>query len=364
MTSELRPYVPLARVVARLPLVFPAGTSQRPYLVREIAAKTVFVALYIGAVESCDRWFRPNQVTRMTDAQARRGADDARVRWIDDSLRRGEDPVGRWYADNTREPIRDETIRNGLLAVGAIIERKGVPVTSSTPRYALSAEFAALFECSDDQFAAFADAWRHRHLTANALLRVKLRAKSAAARESGVLVTLPHGESRKLDAGPSAAISKAVVEEFGSRWLSNAALVWLSDSRARVVESDEQLAKQLGLRIDASRLLPDIILADLGAEPRLLVFVEVVATSGPIDDARRKSLTALATHGGHSAAALAFVSAFESREGAFRRFAAEIAWDTAVWFSDEPDGLLIYAGTQWRTTVGVTLADVWSKRLT
>ena len=34
----------------------------------------------------------------------------------------GYSPSGtRWYADNTREPIRDETLREGLMAVGAVI---------------------------------------------------------------------------------------------------------------------------------------------------------------------------------------------------------------------------------------------------
>ena len=33
---------------------------------------------------------------------------------------------GRWYADNTREPIRDETIRFGLISVGAVLEQEGL----------------------------------------------------------------------------------------------------------------------------------------------------------------------------------------------------------------------------------------------
>ena len=40
-----------------------------------------------------------------------------RADWAEASLRPGAfaDIAGRWYAPNTREPIRDETLRSGLI---------------------------------------------------------------------------------------------------------------------------------------------------------------------------------------------------------------------------------------------------------
>ena len=63
----LPPLLPVPDIHARLQGIFPEGTSNRNYVTREIAAKTVFVMLYVGAVEGAGRWLRPNQVTRMTD---------------------------------------------------------------------------------------------------------------------------------------------------------------------------------------------------------------------------------------------------------------------------------------------------------
>jgi hypothetical protein len=92
--------------------------------------------LYVGAIG--DRAFlRPDQVTRMTDAQAKRTDDESRVAWAAASLRKGGDIPGRWYAVNTREPIRDETLREGLVRIGAAIVRAGLATTSAAPRYAL-----------------------------------------------------------------------------------------------------------------------------------------------------------------------------------------------------------------------------------
>src|SRR5688572_14897411 len=48
------------------------------YCVREMAAKTIFVMLYTGAVTDRDRWIRPDQVTRMTDHQVGRTSDKDR----------------------------------------------------------------------------------------------------------------------------------------------------------------------------------------------------------------------------------------------------------------------------------------------
>ena len=138
--------LPLPAIHERLRTIFPEGTANRNYVIREIAAKTVFVMLYIGAVAGAERWLRPDQVTRMTDAQAALQGDAERDAWQRASMRPTTGNIeGRWYAANTREPIRDETLREGLVRLGAVEEREGLPTTSPLPRYALAQDFAALF---------------------------------------------------------------------------------------------------------------------------------------------------------------------------------------------------------------------------
>lgn len=79
------PLAPLARVAdiqERLQTIFPDGTPNRNYCTRRIAAKTMFVMLYIGAIEGTERWLRPNQVTRIGVGVAGENgeADDAEVK--------------------------------------------------------------------------------------------------------------------------------------------------------------------------------------------------------------------------------------------------------------------------------------------
>ena len=85
----LPPLLAVTDIHERLQTIFPEGT-ERNYVTREIAAKTVFVMLYIGAVEGTECWLRPDQVTRMTDAQATLAEDQYR-----DSLGGGVDASGR-----------------------------------------------------------------------------------------------------------------------------------------------------------------------------------------------------------------------------------------------------------------------------
>ncbi|MCL4201051.1 MAG: hypothetical protein KJ000_01060 [Pirellulaceae bacterium] len=346
MTDALLPPLPSLETIAkRLPIVFPEGTPRRNFLVRDMAARTVFVMFYTGAVEGRDRWLRPNQVTRMTDLQAAATSDSERLEWTRVSLQTSTGDIpDRWYADNTREPIRDETL-NSAVELGAVLERPELPTTSPVPRYRLASDFAELFLVSDKKFRKQVSVWQQRHLTPGALGRSRLLRRGAVTRPDAVEVTFPNREVRQMAPGPSSLISKAVIEEFSPRFLAQPAVVWLSESRNKVVARDDELARAIGLGISADRLLPDIILVDLAPETPLLVFVEAVASEGPISESRQAALLKLATDAGYQQHDVAFVTAFMDRgSGAFRKVSSELAWGSFAWFATEPDLIVGYFG--------------------
>jgi hypothetical protein len=102
--------------------------------VRELAASTVFTALYFGAVEGSERLLGPVHVYRMTEEQAAKANHADREAYATAVLKKKYNPIGtRWYADNTREPIRDETLRDGLVAIGAVVRSEDMPTTSGLP---------------------------------------------------------------------------------------------------------------------------------------------------------------------------------------------------------------------------------------
>ena len=131
------------------------------------------------------------------------------------------------------------------------------------------------------------------------------------------------------------------------RFLERPSVIWLSESRNHVVARDDQLAQDIGLTIQPDRNLPDLILVDLGPAEPLLVFVEVVATAGPVNELRRTALLALATEAGFQEEQVAFVTAYADRDNrAFKGSVSELAWKSFAWFASEPEHIImLHRGT-------------------
>lgn len=350
----LPPLLDVAEIRRRLQLIFPEGTPNRANCTWEIAARTLFVMLYVGAIEGGGVWLRPDQVTRMTNAQASRRDQKNRSQWAQISMSSSKGEIrGRWYAVNTRESIRDDTLRSGLIPNGAVIERQGMPTTSPAARYAIKKGFAALFDPAvrKAELTAAITAWQADNLTAGALARIAITRKGAVAGGQRVMVTFPNGETRRMTPGPSSIISKAVVEEFAIRFLEKPGVIFLSESGNKIVARDDDLARSIGLQIRAEKNLPDIVLVDLGPKHPLLVFVEVVATDGAVTEDRKKALLQLAEEAGFAASHVGFVTAYLDRgEAAFRRTAERLAWNTFVWFASEPEGLVVFRHGEGKPT--------------
>lgn len=264
----------------RLRLAIPTAVDPRGWGRREMAAKTVFTMLYGQAVEGEDRWLRPTAVTDMTDQQAEEQDPVSRRHWLDhvQSPKRPKHVKGRWYSENTREPIRDETLRF-LREIGAVVERSGLPTTSPLPRYALDKGFARLFASHLDPAEAdeAISAWRERNLRRVDLARLALTRQGVATSERP-LVELPTGETRRLAPGPSSILTKAVVESFAPRFLDRPGVIMISESARKLTYQDRDLAASIGFEIDPSSTLPDLLLVDLHEPEILFVFVECVVT--------------------------------------------------------------------------------------
>lgn len=359
----LPPLTPWQKVRERLHIIFPEGIPDRQFLIRDMAAKTVFVALYVGAIEGRDRWLAPRHVVRMGDRQAAEQDQHERDDYYAVMTRpNSPSPPDRWYAENSREPLRDEVIRQGLVPVNAMIERRGVPTTSPLGRYALQGDFADLFHpgLGGGRFEDVAEQWRAEYMSASALARAALVRSSASTSSANIAVQCPKGPSIILPPGPSPAITKAVIEVFAPKFLGDPRVAWVSDSATKRPFRDAPLEKALQIRLDAAEMLPDVVLVDLEPPGRrnrvLIVFVEVVASDGPVTEQRRRALLDLiaASPRRYGPEDAAFVTAYADRGAdAARRTISALAWRSFAWFVSEPDHLLqLHDGT----TAGQKLA--------
>ncbi|WP_219906451.1 BsuBI/PstI family type II restriction endonuclease [Arthrobacter woluwensis] len=242
-----------------------------------------------------------------------------------------------WYADNTRETLRDETFRKWR-DVGVLRERAGVPKNSSRGRWALEAHFADLFDprLTGESLELEIEHWRASHLSAEAKLRVHV-AMLGEANGHSVSVTLPNnGGTRELEAGQASLILKSVIEDWIPRRLKKPFVLTLSEPGNKLFTADAELLRLLDVELDVSSLLPDALVADLGEEVDFW-FIEAVNTDGEIDDERKSRLLDWASHQGIDPARCSFLSAFSSRNSAAaRRRLKDIAVGSFAYFADEP----------------------------
>lgn len=334
--------IPVGEIKSRLEAIFPEGTTDRGYLIRDLAANVIFTLIYSGAVEGAEIWIGPKQVYRMSSAQASLTTDDVRREYgLKGWKSRFNHPGEAWYADTSREPIRDETLR-ALTRCGAVIEKTSVPTTSSKPRYAMASDFVQLFNpyLAGEDLPVLITIWQKSHLAPHALARVELVRQRMTAGADAVDVTLPNRGVRQLAPGPSALITKAVIEEFAPRFLYSPTVLLLSESRKKIVDLDAAATKGVGLNVTPAVVLPDVVLFDPIQGDELLIFVEVVATDGPITLERRTALRSLVPY--FSEERIAFVTAYGDRGSpAFRKTVGSLAWNTLVWFASEPDRIMI-----------------------
>lgn len=339
------PLPSLTEIKRRLELIFPEGTTHRSSLTNDAATKTIFTMLFIDAIEGQGVWLAPKHVYRMAQEVADDQSTDNRISYAVRCLKSAYKAEGTaWYADTTRELIRDDTLREALIPIGVVIIDHTVPTTSSKGRYALKRDFAKLFSLSDPDFDAEVRAWQTQFMSASELAKVRIL-QGRSSHDAHVTVRFPNNETRNLQAGRSSVITKAVIEQFAINFLTNPYVLWVSESGQKVVHQDNVLMKQLGLNIDEMTLLPDLVLADLRDEGGVLIlFVEVVATDGVVTETRKRKLLDMTAQAGFSISNVAFVTAFEERNAApLKKRLNGIAKDTLIWCMAEPE-MIIWIG--------------------
>jgi hypothetical protein len=343
------PVMPSKEVIAnRLLAIFPVGTQNRQDCVSTAAVNTIFTMLYIDSIEPEEGepyYLAPKHVYRMTDIQASMSGWAEREDYRRRVLRNNPIiPGDRWYGDNTRESIRDNALRDGLIPIGAVGKNVNVPTTSKHGRYYLKRDFALLFDpgLSEEAFLERKLAWRSENLTPSALARVQINLGGGHGRAGRVIVTFPNGETRQMDPGPSTEITKHVIESFATNFLKDPYVLWISESGNKVPHRDDSIARSIGLDIDPRKNLPDIILVDMAERSPLIVFVEVVATDGAITERRIEELSQIIVNSGLDTDRVAYVTAYlDNQSRGFTKTFKNVGWNSFVWFASEPSNIIV-----------------------
>jgi BsuBI/PstI restriction endonuclease domain/BsuBI/PstI restriction endonuclease HTH domain len=352
--NALPPIIGRDEAEQRLLAIFPRAAFDTA-LSSPIAAAGVVTMLYTGAVvpegeEPSDthRWMSPTRALWMSTDAMTHTTDDDRDQWHH-AVTKGKDHVASlltqwghehrpWYGDTSREPLRDETLKQ-MLARGAVIWRQGKAKNYGGPRWALAGSFASLFDpaLTGNALIAAIDQWREEHLDPLEMVKISVNA-SLQASTTAVTVVLPHDNTvRQLEPGAASAILKGVIEQWAPNRLTVPVVVSISEPGNKLYVADAQLLAAAGISINVNTLLPDALIVDIGTKPAQFWIVEAVATDGEINEARKAALIQWATDQKIPAVRCRFLSAFTSRNSApARRRLKDLATDSFAWFLDEP----------------------------
>lgn len=154
-------------------------------------------------------------------------------------------------------------------------------------------------------------------------------------------MNLSQNQKILLTPGSHSELIKAIIEEFGSRFVPGGILIYVGDTGNKWGYFDQEALAKLGVEIDSHGKMPDVVI--YYPDKNWLILIEAVTSHGPVDGKRHDELKNLFAD---SSAGLVFVTAFPNRS-LMTRYLSEIAWETEVWTADAPSHLIHFNGVRF-----------------
>lgn len=242
------------------------------------------------------------------------------------------------YAPNTRETVRRQTIHQFEQA--RIVDRNPDdprrPTNSGKTVYKLTDQAVGVLRAFGNDTAFHAQVARFLEQFG------ALQAAYSSSRDTHrVPLRLPDEATVYLSPGGHNKLQVAVIEEFGPRFAPGAEVLYVGDTADKHVLLQTERLAALKVVVTEHDKLPDIMLYQ--ADKNWLYLVEAITSHGPISPKRHAELERMLAD---SSADRIYVTAFPSA-AEFRRYAAEIAWETEVWIADNPDHMIHFNGPKF-----------------
>jgi len=246
---------------------------------------------------------------------------------------------GKQYAENTRETIRRQTLHQFEQA--GIVERNPDdpqrPTNSPRTVYAIEGDTLEVIEKYGTlAWNAAVNKWVKRRGTL--IDRYEKRRKKHL-----LSVHLPGGSSVDFSPGKHNKLQVQAITEFRVRFCSETSVVYVGDTARKLLHVDKKLLKKLKIPLTEHDKLPDVLLFD--QKRSVLFLIEAVTAHGPLCPKRQIELERTLKC---CNAKRVYVSAFPDFVE-FKKHINNIAWDTEVWISDNPDHMIHFNGPKFFT---------------
>ncbi|MEK7434157.1 MAG: BsuBI/PstI family type II restriction endonuclease [Cyanobacteriota bacterium] len=167
------------------------------------------------------------------------------------------------------------------------------------------------------------------------LLREELKRK----RELNMLpVILSDGEKLNFSTGTHNELQIEIIKNFLPRFGANCKVLYVGDGANKKLLKNENYLKKLNFFDISHGILPDIVA--YSEEKNWLYLIEAFYSTGTISEIRMKELKKNLLE---CTAEIIFVTAFLTKEE-FKKQILDIAWESEVWISENPDHLVHFNG--------------------
>ncbi len=252
---------------------------------------------------------------------------------IHDIIQYAKDRLNKPYAENTRESIRKLSLKR-LVNHGLVILNKddpSRPTNSGKTNYVLADEFRKILNIGEAARSKLISQWNKEH----AHIPTK---EEQAAHE--IDIGLPDGKKFKLSPGLHNLLVKKIVEQLIVSHVEDPEVVYLGDTRNKMLYTNDKLIKKLGIILDEHDKLPDVIV--WSSKWKKFIVIESVTSVGPVEESRKKEIDDVINGKTGKDYDIVYITAFLDRQ-TYGKFAKIIAWDTFVWIAAEPGGLIRYS---------------------
>lgn len=244
---------------------------------------------------------------------------------------------GKEYAANTRETIRRYTIHQFEQA--RLVDRNPDdptrPTNSGDTVYQLTGEAAKVLRAyGKKNFSAVCENFIREH---GSLAAAYERARTLVL----VPVALPDGSTVQLSPGVHNELQRLIVEQFATRFAKGSAVVYLGDTAEKRLVIATDVLKSLNIPEMNHDKLPDVVLYDKDRD--WLFLIEAVTSHGPVSAKRHAELEAMLRT---CPAGRVYVTAILDFT-AFKKYAADIVWESEVWIAEYPDHMIHFNGDKF-----------------
>lgn len=257
---------------------------------------------------------------------------------IHDILEFVKENYGINYAENTRETIRRQTIHQFEQA-GLVIKNyddPSRPTNSPKTNYIISDEALHLLKTYNTP------KWDLK-------LKDYIKAKGTLIeryekRKKDLQIKVETDESPiYLSPGKHNELQADILQKFRPTFCPDCKVVYVGDTAMKLLSLKEDLIEKINIPITQHDKLPDVVLYDV--EKNLLFLIEAVTSHGPLSPKRQIELEETLKD---SPTKRIYISAFPDFSE-FKKHANDIAWDTEIWISENPNHMIHFNGPQFFT---------------